>query len=293
MAVVSPDKLDDFMAIIDKWDVEASVIGEITGSGRLTIDHFGERIVDVDPRTVAHEGPTYERPYARPAWQDELNADTTGRLARPTTSAELAEQVRTVLTSPNQASPAWVTDQYDRFVRGGTALAQPDDAGVIRVDEATGRGVAIATDANGRYTKLDPATGAAQALAESYRNVCTVGARPLAVTDCLNFGSPEDPDAMWQLVEAITGLADACKVMGVPVTGGNVSLYNSHGKVKGLPDSSINPTPVVGVLGVMEDVRRAKPSGWHEEGLAIMLLGTTADELDGSAWSRAVHDHLG
>ncbi|MBW3070356.1 phosphoribosylformylglycinamidine synthase subunit PurL [Actinomyces sp. 594] len=293
MAVVAPDKLDDFMAVIDKWDVEASVIGEVNGSGRLTIDHFGERIVDVDPRTVAHEGPTYDRPYARPAWQDALNADTSDDLPRPETVAELAEQVRAVVTSPNQASTAWVTDQYDRFVRGATALAQPDDAGVIRVDEVTGRGVAIATDANGRFTKLDPATGAAQALAESYRNVCTVGARPLAVTDCLNFGSPEDPDAMWQLVEAITGLADACRELGVPVTGGNVSLYNSHGKVKGLPDSSINPTPVVGVLGVMDDVRRANPSGWQEEGLAIIALGETRDELDGSAWTRVVHDHLG
>ncbi|SDM87371.1 phosphoribosylformylglycinamidine synthase subunit PurL [Actinomyces ruminicola] len=293
MAVVAPDKLDDFMAVIDKWDVEASVIGEVNRTGRLTIDHFGERIVDVDPRTVAHEGPTYDRPYARPAWQDALNADTSDALARPESVEELAAQVRAVVTSPNQASAAWVTDQYDRFVRGATALAQPDDAGVIRVDEATGRGVAIATDANGRFTKLDPATGAAQALAESYRNVCTVGARPLAVTDCLNFGSPEDPDAMWQLVEAITGLADACRELGVPVTGGNVSLYNSHGKVKGLPDSSINPTPVVGVLGVMDDVRRANPSGWQEEGLAIIALGETRDELDGSAWTRVVHDHLG
>ena len=293
MAVVAPERLGEFMAVIDKWDVEASVIGEVNASGRLTIDHFGERIVDVDPRTVAHEGPTYERPYARPSWQDALNADTTDRLERPATAAALGEQVRAVVTSPNQASTTWVTSQYDRFVRGNTALSQPDDAGVVRGDEATCRGVAISTDANGRFTKLDPATGAAQALAESYRNVCTVGARPLAVSDCLNFGSPEDPDAMWQLVEAVTGLADACRAMGVPVTGGNVSLYNSHGAVKGLPDSSINPTPVVCVLGVMDDVRRANPSGWRQEGLAVVALGTTRAELDGSAWARAVHDHLG
>ncbi|WP_127841435.1 phosphoribosylformylglycinamidine synthase subunit PurL [Actinomyces wuliandei] len=293
MAVVAPERLDAFMAVMDTWDVEASVIGEVNGSGRLTIDHFGERIVDVDPRTVAHEGPTYNRPYARPAWQDALNADTTDRLERPDTAAGLSAQVRAVLTSPNQVSPAWVTDQYDRFVRGATALSQPDDAGVVRVDEATGRGVAVSTDANGRFTKLDPATGAAQALAESYRNVCTVGARPLAVTDCLNFGSPEDPDAMWQLVEAINGLAQACAALEVPVTGGNVSLYNSHGPDKGRIDSSINPTPVVGVLGVMDDVRRAVPSGWHEEGLALMSLGRTRAELDGSAWARVVHDHLG
>ena len=293
MAVVAPEKLDAFMEVIRKWDVEASVIGEVNGSGRLTIDHFGERIVDVDPKTVAHEGPTYDRPYARPAWQDELNADSSDKLQRPASSKELAAHAMAIALNPNYASASWVTNQYDRFVRGQTALSQPDDAGVVRVDEKTGLGVAISTDANGRFTKLDPATGAAQALAESYRNVCTVGARPLAVTDCLNFGSPEDPDAMWQLVEAITGLADACKVMGIPVTGGNVSLYNSHGKVKGLLDSSINPTPVVGVLGVIDDVTRANPSGWQEEGLALVLLGETYDELDGSAWARVVHRHLG
>mgnify|MGYP000907281508 CR=1 FL=1 len=279
MAVVAPDRLDDFMEVIDKWDVEAAVIGEVNASGRLTIDHFGERIVDVDPRTVAHEGPAYERPYTRPAWQDDLNDDSSARLPRPDTAAELAEQVLAVVADPNQAPAAWVTDQYDRFVRGSTALAQPDDAGVIRVDEETCRGVAIATDANGRFTKLDPATGAAQALAESYRNVCTVGARPLAVTDCLNVGSPEDPDAMWQLVEIITGLADACAAMGVPVTGGNVSLYNSHGRVKGLPDSSINPTPVVGALGGarrqgQEEMVRAVARALAEEGHLLVQAGT-------------------
>ena len=293
MAVVAPDRLDAFMDVVDKWEVEAAVIGTVNASGRLTIDHHGHRIVDVDPRSVAHEGPAYERPYARPQWQDALNADGADGLSRPGSPAELREHILRVLTDPNQAGAGWVTDQYDRFVRGNTALSQPDDAGVIRVDEETGRGIAISADANGRYTKLDPYEGARQALAEAYRNVCTVGAKPLAVTDCLNFGSPEDPDAMWQLVQAITGLADACREMGVPVTGGNVSLYNSHGKEKGRVDSSINPTPVVGVLGVMDDVRTAVPSGWREDGLAVVLLGRTRDELDGSAWARAIHGHLG
>ena len=293
MAVVAPDKLDAFMDVVGKWEVEAAVIGAVNSSGRLTIDHHGHRIVDVDPRSVAHEGPAYERPYARPQWQDALNADGASRLSRPGSPAELREHALRVLTDPNQAGAGWVTDQYDRFVRGNTALSQPDDAGVIRVDEETGRGIAISADANGRYTKLDPYEGARQALAEAYRNVCTVGAKPLAVTDCLNFGSPEDPDAMWQLVQAITGLADACREMGVPVTGGNVSLYNSHGKEKGRVDSSINPTPVVGVLGVMDDVRTAVPSGWREDGLAVVLLGRTRAELDGSAWARAIHGHLG
>jgi phosphoribosylformylglycinamidine synthase len=294
MAVVAPDKLERFLEITAKWDVETAVIGEVTGTGRLTIDHHGHRIVDVDPRTVAHEGPVYDRPYARPAWQDELNADgaSARHLPRPSDGDILREQVLQLVASPNLASKSWVTDQYDRYVQGNTALAQPDDAGVVRVDETTGLGVALSTDANGRFTKLDPRTGARQALAEAYRNVATVGARPLAVTDCLNFGSPEDPDAMWQLVEAITGLADACQELGVPVTGGNVSLYNGTGE-PGRIDSSINPTPVVGVLGVLDDVARATPSGWTEEGLAVYLLGTTALELDGSAWADVVHSHLG
>ena len=298
MAVVTPENLDRFLAITGKWDVETAVIGEVTDTGRLTIDHFGHRIVDVDPRTVAHEGPVYDRPYARPAWQDELQADTVSgdsgaaRYPRPATGEELRATLLRLLASPNLASKAWVTDQYDRFVQGNTALAQPDDAGVIRVDESTGLGVALATDGNGRFAKLDPYAGAQLALAEAYRNVAVVGARPRAVTDCLNFGSPEDPDAMWQLVQAITGLADACLELGIPVTGGNVSLYNGTGE-PGLIDSSINPTPVAGVLGVVDDVARVVPSGWRAPGLAIYLLGTTRGELDGSAWADVVHGHLG
>ncbi len=293
MAIVRPEDLTEFNRIIEKWDVESAVIGKVTGNGRLTIDHYGERIVDVDPKTVAHDGPVYDRPYARPNWQDELQNNTSAGLERPKNRHELADQIRTLLTTPNQGAKNWVTDQYDRYVRGNTALAQPDDAGVVRVDEETGRGVAIATDANGWYAKLDPYRGAQLALAEAHRNVATVGATPRAVTDCLNFGNPEDPDAMWQLVEAMRGLADGCVELGIPVTGGNVSLYNSSGKDKGQIDSSINPTPVVGVLGVMDDVTRARPSGWFEEGLAIYLLGNTHDELDGSAWAREIHHHLG
>ena len=292
MAVVTPDNLEEFLAITDKWGVEAAVIGEVTGEGRLTIDHYGKRIVDVDPTTVAHEGPTYDRPYARPAWQDALEADRAEDLPRPASSDELVAQLWALTTSPNLASTAWVTDQYDRYVGGNTALAIPDDAGVLRIDEETGRGIAIATDGNGRFAMLNPKEGARAALAEAYRNVATTGARPLAVTDCLNFGSPEDPDRMWQFVEAITGLADACQELEVPVTGGNVSLYNSTGE-PGRLNSAIHPTPVVGVLGVFDNVATRVPSGWHEEGLAIYLLGETREELSGSAWADATHAHLG
>ena len=299
MAVVAPEKLEEFLAITARWDVESAVIGEVTDTGRLTIDHHGYRIVDVDPRTVAHDGPVYDRPYAYPAhWMDALRADTVSgpegeqRYPRASTPEQLRETLLRLVASPNLADKSWVTDQYDRFVQGNTALAQPDDAGVIRVDEETGLGIAIATDANGRYAKLDPYAGAQLALAEAFRNVATSGARPLAVTDCLNFGSPEDPDAMWQLVQAIEGLADACLELGVPVTGGNVSLYNGTGE-PGQIDSSIHPTPVVGVLGVIDDVANVTRSGWTEPGLSVLQLGTTRSELDGSAWADVVHGQLG
>ncbi|GAB3563513.1 phosphoribosylformylglycinamidine synthase subunit PurL [Spelaeicoccus albus] len=287
MAVVRPEKLDDFLAIAGKWEVESSVLGEVTDTGRLVIEWHGDVIVDVPPRSVAHDGPVYERPYARPEWQDGVQADGTAKLARPSSGAELGELVVRLAGSPNLSSRAWVTDQYDRYVLGNTALATPDDAGVIRVDEESGLGIAISTDANGRYGYLDPYDGARLALAEAYRNVATTGARPLAVTDCLNFGSPEDPDTMWQFTEAVRGVADGCRELGVPVTGGNVSLYNQTG------GTGIHPTPVVGVLGVFDDVGRRTPSGWRDAGQSIYLLGSTRDELDGSAWADVDHGHLG
>ncbi|MTE19805.1 phosphoribosylformylglycinamidine synthase subunit PurL [Streptomyces sp. TRM43335] len=286
-AIVEPDKVDRFLAICEKWDVIATVIGEVTDGDRLEIYWHGEQIVDVPPRTVAHEGPVYHRPYARPAWQDALQADDANKLPRPSGGDELREQVLKLVGSPNQASKKWITDQYDRYVLGNTVLAQPEDSGMIRIDEETGLGVAVATDGNGRYAKLDPYTGAQLALAESYRNVAATGARPLAVTDCLNFGSPEDPGAMWQFAEACRGLADACQALGTPVTGGNVSLYNQTG------ETAIHPTPVVGVLGVIDDVARRTPMAFSEEGQLVYLLGDTREELGGSAWSQVIHDHLG
>jgi phosphoribosylformylglycinamidine synthase len=182
-----------------------------------------------------------------------------------------------------------VTDQYDRYVLGNSVLAQPEDSGMIRVDETSGLGVAVSTDCNGRFAKLDPYTGAKLALAESYRNVATTGARPAAVTDCLNFGSPEDPAVMWQFTEAIRGLVDGCKELGIPVTGGNVSFYNQTG------ETAILPTPVIGVLGVIDDVTRRTPIGFTAdmEGHQLYLLGETAEELSGSEWANVVHGHLG
>ncbi|MFH9349252.1 phosphoribosylformylglycinamidine synthase subunit PurL [Kitasatospora sp. NPDC017646] len=288
-AIVEPDKVARFLEICEKWDVIANVIGEVTDGERLEIFWHGELVVDVPPRTVAHEGPTYQRPYARPSWQDALQADapTAERLARPTTGEGLKADLLKVASHPNQASKSWITDQYDRYVLGNTVLSHGEDSGMIRIDDETNLGVSVATDGNGRYAKLDPYTGAQLALAEAYRNVAAGGAKPLAVSDCLNFGSPEDPDVMWQFAEATRGLADACLVLGTPVTGGNVSLYNQTGEV------AIHPTPVVAVLGVIDDVTRRTPVAFAEEGQLLYLLGDTADELGGSAWSQVVHDHLG
>ncbi|MDN8549776.1 phosphoribosylformylglycinamidine synthase subunit PurL [Microbacterium sp. NM3R9] len=287
MAIVAPEKLDAFLAVVGKWDVETSVLGEVTGDGRLQIFWHGEQIVDVDPSTVAVDGPVYDRPVAYPTWIDGLQADSAASLPRANDAETLREQFLQLVASPNLADTSWITNQYDYYVLGNTALSFPDDAGMIRVDEESGLGFAIATDCNGRYCQLDPYAGAQLALAEAYRNVAVTGAVPTAVTDCLNFGSPENPEVMWQFGQAVDGLSDACLELGVPVTGGNVSFYNQTG------DQPIFPTPVVGVLGIVDDVARRIPSGWQDAGENIYLLGTTDEELDGSAWADTVHGHLG
>ncbi len=287
MAIVEPQQVQPFLAVCDRWGVEATDIGEVTDSGRLVIDWQGQRIVDVPPGSVAHDGPVYERPLCRPAAHDALASDSAERLSRPGGGAELRATVLALAASPNLCDRSWVTDQYDRYVQGNTVLAQPEDAGVIRIDEGSGRGVAVSTDCNARFVQLDPYAGAQLALAEAYRNVAVSGARPIAVTDCLNFGSPEDPGVMWQFAEAVRGLADGCRELEIPVTGGNVSFYNQTG------DTAILPTPVVGVLGVIDDVRRRTPIGFTGPGCAVYLLGETRDELSGSEWAVVVHDHLG
>ena len=287
-AVVTPENVDAFMAVCRKWDVLATVIGEVTEGDRLLVNWHGETVVDVPPRTVAHEGPVYERPVQRPEEQDALVADTTSGLTRPKTGDELRATALKLLSSPQLCSRKWITEQYDRYVRGNTVLAEHADGGVIRIDEESGRGIALSTDASGRYTKLDPYTGAQLALAEAYRNVASTGATPKAVTNCLNFGSPEDPGVMWQFQQAVRGLADGCVALGIPVTGGNVSFYNQTGQ------TAILPTPVVGVLGVIDDVHRRIPTGFGSEpGESLILLGETRDEFDGSIWSQVEHDHLG
>ena len=287
-AVVKPENVDAFLAVCRKWDVLATVIGEVTDGDRLHISWHGETVVDVPPRSLADEGPVYHRPVTRPDTQDALNADTSARLPRRSTGAELHATLLALLGSPHLCSRAFITEQYDRYVRGNTVLAEHADGGVLRIDEQTGRGIAVSTDANGRYTQLDPYSGAQLALAEAYRNVAVTGATPVAVTNCLNFGSPEDPGVMWQFSQAVRGLADGCAELGIPVTGGNVSFYNQTGS------TAILPTPVVGVLGVLDDVgRRLRTAFGTEQGETLILLGDTRDEFDGSVWAQVTADHLG
>lgn len=284
-AIVPPSKIDDFLAICKKWDVVATVIGEVTSRKHLEITWHGQLIVDVPPRTVAHDGPVYNRPYKRPEYQGPLNAAGAEHLPRPQGEQELADAILQIISSPNIADKSWITEQYDKYVQGNTVAAAPSDAAIIRIDEASFLGVAVATDCNGRFCKLDPYQGTQLALAEAFRNVAVTGAKPLAITNCLNFGSPEDPGVMWQFSESVRALADGALEMGLPVTGGNVSFYNQTG------DVAIVPTPVIGILGVIDDVRKAisyKFSGEKE----LILLGETLEELSGGEWAD-VHGHLG
>jgi phosphoribosylformylglycinamidine synthase len=285
MAVVTPDNVAEFLAVCARWDVRAAVIGEVTDGGRLVMTWHGEVVVDIPPSSAA-DGPVYHRPVARGAGQDALAVAGPGLLARPVDGAGLRADLLALIASPGLADPGWVTDQYDRYVRSDTVLAMPEDGGLLRVDEATGLGIALATDGNGRYCRLDPYFGTQLALSEAYRNVAATGARPLAVTNCLNFGSPEDPEVMWQFGEAVRGLADGCAELGVPVTGGNVSFYNQTGT------TAILPTPVIGVLGVHDDVRRRLSIGFRP-GSDLVLLGSTEAEFGGSAWAHVRHGHLG
>ena len=288
MAVVEPRNVEAFLKICEKWDVDATVVGEVTETGRLVIEWHGE----IDRRrTAAHgraRGPGLRAavraagvagraagrhrrrpgPARRPATSCARRCCSWSR--RPTSATSRGSPTSTTATC--RATPCWPSPRTPAWC-GSTS--------------ETNLGVAIATDCNGRFAKLDPFAGAQLALAESYRNVATTGARPIAVTDCLNFGSPEDPDVMWQFAEATRGLAEGCRALGIPVTGGNVSFYNQTG------DVAILPTPVVGVLGVIDDVTRRTPVGFAGEGQQIYLLGTTRDELDGSEWAHVVHGHLG
>jgi phosphoribosylformylglycinamidine (FGAM) synthase-like enzyme len=304
LALVDPTRLKDVLEVCERWGILANVLGEMTGAegsgrrgpgnpegvprsvgelsqggapvhrGLVRVSFRGEVVAEVPAASLADDGPVYERPLVMPS-----SPGGAGSGAGVPLDADPAEAVLALAADPTCASKRWVWEQYDRFVGHGTVAGPGGDAAVLRVP-GTGRAVALATDGNGRYTALDPAAGAALAVAEAARNVACTGARPIAVTNCLNFASPERPEVMGSFAAAIDGMAAACQALGLPVTGGNVSFYNES---SGRP---IHPTPIVGVLGLLDDPTTAVPSAFPRPGLEVWLLGETRVELGGSAWQR-------
>ena len=296
LALVDPGDVAEVLAIAARLGVPAAVVGEVTEGDRLILRRDGKIVADVPAASLADDGPVYDRPRQRPTWLDDYAAIDADALdvAAFTEAATYGEHrglpafVLRFLASPNVASPRWVTDQYDQFVRAGTVLAPMlGDAGVIRLPDSR-RGVACATDGNGRWCEIDPAEGTRRIVAEAFRNVACVGAKPLATTNCLNFGNPERPEIMWQLATSIAALAEATSALGIPVTGGNVSLYNeTQGR-------AIHPSPGVGVLGVLDDASLAVDVAFEDELDVILLVGSpTVAGLAGSEFQRFVDAPLG
>jgi phosphoribosylformylglycinamidine synthase II len=275
LAIVHPSKLEAVRALCARWGLQTAVIATLVEGGSLTIRRRGEVVADVPARSLADDGPEYDRPREAPAPPDRADPALTPFDGSP------SDALRSLLASPAIASKRWVWRQYDRVVQGNTVAGPESDGAVIRVP-GTLKGVVVSSDGKGRYGRLDPKLGAMHAVAEAARNVAVTGARPLAITNCLNFGNPERPAVMWQFAEAIEGLGEACSALGTPVTGGNVSFYNEGG------DSAIDPTPVIGMLGLLPDYRLRVPLGFARPGLAIYLLGETFAELGGSEFAEVV-----
>jgi phosphoribosylformylglycinamidine synthase len=276
LAIVHPSRLDQVRAVCERWGLRIAVIGELAEGDALRVMHRGEIVAEV-PATSLVDGPVYDRPRSEPS----AVPDPVDDPALLPYEGDLLDALEAVLAAPNVASKRWVWQQYDSLVQGQTVAGSGGDAAMVRVP-GTMKALALSTDGKGRYGALDPYLGAMHAVAEAARNVAVTGALPLAITNCLNFGNPERPVVMWQFAESIRGMRDACLALDTPVTGGNVSFYNESG------DSAIWPTPVVGMLGLLEDHRLRVPSGFAGAGLAVYLLGETFPELGGSEFAESV-----
>jgi phosphoribosylformylglycinamidine synthase subunit PurL len=277
LAIVAPDELEAVEAVCDRWGLSSAVIGRVTDDGQIRARLANEVVAEVPARSLADEGPEYTRPMEPPAYLEELHEDD------PTFSevpVSVGDAFRSVLASPSVASKRWVFEQYDSLVQGNTIAGPGASAAVLRI-EGTLRAAAVSTDGNGRYGYLDPFLGGAHAVAEAARNVVCTGARPLAVTNCLNFGNPERPEVMWSFAETVRGMGGACEALNTPVTGGNVSFYNET------EDSAIYPTAVVGVVGILDDYRLMLRTAF-QPGHVVYLLGETFAELGGSEYADVV-----
>jgi phosphoribosylformylglycinamidine synthase len=278
LLVVKHGRESEVEAIFDKWDLHASHIGFVTDDGLMRVKDGGTVVAEIPNTALVDDAPVYNRPTARPAYLDTVNTLDLSAL-RP---AAPADALRAVLSSPTIASKRWVYRQYDNMVRTNTLVLAGMGAGVVRI-KGTPRALAMSTDGNGRHCYLDPRKGAMLAVAEAARNVACAGARPIGATNCLNFGNPEKPEIMWQFVEAVEGIAEACRALDVPITGGNVSLYNET------DGSAIYPTPIIGVVGVIEDASCTLGRVFRNGGRDIVLLGTSDADLGGSEYLKTVH----
>jgi phosphoribosylformylglycinamidine synthase II len=282
LAVVTPENLAASQAVCEKWGLRSTVIGTVTDTRRFVVREGDEIVADMPADTLASDAPVYDPAMTRPAYLDEIQAFDPSTLPHPGSPAELGDALLRVLASPNVCSRAWIYRQYDQQVMLNTLVLPGGDAAVIRI-AGTKRAIAVSSDCNGRYCYLDPYVGAQIAFAEAARNVACAGGRPAAITDCLNFGSPEKPEVFWTFHESVRGMSDACKAFEVPVISGNVSFYNeSFG-------SPIYPTPTVGLVGVLQDASKRMTMHFKQAGDVIVLLGETADELGGSEYLSTVH----
>ena len=282
LAVVTPENLAASQAVCEKWGLRSTVIGTVTDTRRFVVREGDEIVADMPADTLASDAPVYDPAMTRPAYLDEAQAFDPSTLVHPETPGALGEALLRVLASPNVCSRAWIYRQYDQQVMLNTLVLPGGDAAVIRI-AGTKRAIAVSSDCNGRYCYLDPYVGAQIAFAEAARNVACAGGRPAAITDCLNFGSPEKPEVFWTFHESVRGMSDACRAFEVPVISGNVSFYNES---FGQP---IYPTPTVGLVGVLQDASKRMTMHFKQAGDVIVLLGETADELGGSEYLSTVH----
>jgi phosphoribosylformylglycinamidine synthase len=265
--------------IFEKWDLDAVVIGQVTDDHQFRALFDGVEVARMPVAALTREAPAYHRPAARPASLDEAQHLDLDAIAEP---RDLGATLKRLLAAPNIASKEWIYRQYDHYVRGNTVVAPGADAAVIRVKN-TKKGLALTVDGNSRYCYLDPYVGGVIAVAEAARNLACVGARPIGLTDCLNFGSPENPAVMWQFAEVIRGMRDACIALKVPVVSGNVSFYN---ETDGTP---IYPTPTIGMVGLLDRVERVVTPWFKSAGDLVVLLGRTREELGGSEYLKLIH----
>jgi len=282
LLIVKRGREDEVEAIFEKWDLHAVKVGEVTGDGLLRVKERGVVVAEVPNLALTDEAPVYRRPFAPPAGREAHAVIPVGQLGPepPPTEALLR-----LLASPTVASKRWIYRQYDYMVRTNTIVLAGLGAGVVRV-KGTNRALAMSVDCNARFCQLDPRAGARLALAESARNVACAGATPIGATNCLNFGNPERPEIMWQFAEAVAGLGEACRALEIPITGGNVSLYNET------DGSAVLPTPVIGVVGLIEDASSVRARVFPEAGLDIVALGENRGELGGSEWLATIHGRL-